>query len=279
MRVRPNIAATALFLPSGTAAAQPVSEPIGIGIERRLAEAGGVTIGDTLRVRALAGDGLSRAAVVEAVFERPADPARIARNEYEVRFHLPDLQALIGEPDRVDRFAVVLAPGASPDAAARWVESFAYGTRAHRTDVLAEGASATFRVISRFHRAIAVITLLASGIFLLCVMIIRVDERRRDMGVLRLVGFSRRTVFRSVVLEAVLVAAVGTVMGAALGVVAAGIVNAYYAGFYDTTLRFALVTPRIVGTAAVLGLSLGIGAGALAALRLTRIPPRRLGER
>jgi putative ABC transport system permease protein len=254
-------------------------EPVGIAIERRLSGMAGLGVGDTLRLRALTGDATPRLAVVEAVFERPGDPARIARNEYEVRLHLPDLQRLVGEPDRVDRFAVALSPGASAEEAARWVESFAYGTRAHRTDVLAEGSSATFRVVSRFHRAIAVITLLASGIFLLCVMIIRVDERRRDMGVLRLVGVSRRSVFRSVVLEAVLVAALGTLAGAGLGVVAAGIVNAYYGAFYDTTLRFALVTPRIVATAAALGLALGVGAGALAALRLARIPPRRLGER
>jgi putative ABC transport system permease protein len=273
------ILVASLLVAPGAVSAEPRPQPAGIGIDRRLSEAAGLGVGDTLRVRALAGSGAFRSAVVEAVFERPADPARIARNEYEVRFHLPDLQSLVGEADRVDRFAVVLLPGASADSAARWIESFAYGTRTHRTDALAEGSSATFLVISRFHRAIAAITLLASGTFLLCVMIIRVDERRRDMGVLRLVGVSRRTVFRSVVLEAVLVAALGTAMGAVLGIVATGVVNAYYGGFYDTTLRFALVTPRIVATAATLGVTLGVGAGALAGLRLSCIPPRRLGER
>ena len=253
--------------------------PPGILVERRLAESVPLAPGDTVAVRALASDAAPRPFVVEGVFERAADPNRIARNEYEVRFHLPDLAALLGARDRVDRFAIVLAPGASPDSAARWVEGLAFGTRAFGSAALAEQTSATFRVVSRFHRAIGVVTILASAIFLLCVMIIRVDERRRDMGMLRLVGVSRGTVFRSIVLEAMGIALLGSAAGAGLGVLIARIVNAYYAAYYDTTLRFALVTPRIVLLAALLGLALGAAAGAAAAWRVVNVPPQRLGER
>jgi hypothetical protein len=56
-------------------------------------------------------------------------------------------------------------------------------------------------------------------------------------------------------------------------------VNAYYAAFYDTTLRFALLTPRILLTALLLGVLLGVVAGTLAALRIVHVPPQRLGER
>jgi putative ABC transport system permease protein len=120
---------------------------------------------------------------------------------------------------------------------------------------------------------------LASAIFLLCVMIIRVDERRRDMGVLRLIGVGRWTVFRAIMVEALAIAVLGSVAGAGLGIAVAAVVNAHYAAVYDTTLRFALVTPRIVFNAAALGLALGAGAGSLAAWRVTRVPPQRLGER
>jgi putative ABC transport system permease protein len=253
--------------------------PPEILVERRLAESVPLAPGDTVAVRALASDAAPRTFVVAGVFERPADPNRIARNEYEVRFHLPDLQGLLGARDRVDRFAVVLAPGASPDSAARWIEGMAFGTRAFGSAALAEETSATFRVVSRFHRAIGVVTILASAIFLLCVMVIRVDERKRDMGVLRLIGVSRNTVFRSIVLEAMGIALVGSAAGAALGGAISALVNAYYAAYYDTTLRFALVTPRIVALAALLGLGLGAAAGALAAWRVVNVAPRRLGER
>ena len=171
--------------------------------------------------------------------------------------------------------------GDAPRAAAfaRWVEQLAFGTRAYGSAELAEGASTTFKVVSRFHRAIGLVTVLAAGIFLLCVMIIRVDERRRDLGMLRLLGVGRGSVFRAIVLEAVAIATLGSAAGAGLGIGVARLVNLYYARVYDTTLRFALLTPRIVLLAALLGLVLGVAAGVLAALRVVHVPPQRLGER
>jgi putative ABC transport system permease protein len=251
----------------------------GILVERRLAERLPAAVGDTVHVRALAGDAGTRPFVIAGVFERSGDPSRIARNDLEVRFHLADLEALLPGHDRVDRFAVALAPGSDPDAAARWIEGIALGARAVGSAALADASSATFRVVSRFHDAIGVVTLLASSIFLLCVMVIRVDERRRDMGVLRLIGIGRWTVFRAIVLEAIGVALVGSAAGAVMGIGVAWAVNLHYARVYDTTLRFALVTPRIVWLAALLGLGLGAAAGALAAWRVVRVRPLRLGER
>ncbi|HET8656702.1 MAG TPA: FtsX-like permease family protein, partial [Longimicrobiaceae bacterium] len=166
-----------------------------------------------------------------------------------------------------------------PDSTARWLQGLAYGVQAYSSARLADESSTTFRVISRFHRAIGIVTVLASGIFLLCVMIIRVDERRRDVGMLRLIGISRRTIFRAVVLEAVAIAAMGSLLGIGLGALITAMVNAYYASFYDTTLRFALLSPRILWTAGALGLGLGLVAGTLAALRVTRARPEQLGGR
>jgi putative ABC transport system permease protein len=266
-----------IVLLQAASGAAPAAVP-GVLIERRLAETVPLAAGDTVRLRAL-GETREWPFVVEGVFERAPDPARIARNEFEVRLHLPDLESILPTRDRVDRFALTLSPGASPDSAARWIETLAFGTRAFPTAEVAEETSATFRVISRFHRAIGVVTILASAIFLLCVMIIRVDERRPDMGMMRLIGISRSTVLRAVVVEAVGIALLGSAAGALLGVVIARIVNAYYMRFYDTALQFALVTPRIVLLAAVLGLVLGAAAGVLSALRLVRLPPQQLGER
>lgn len=248
-------------------------------VDRRLAESAALAVGDTVRIRSLSGDAAPRRFVVAGVFERAADPSRIARNEFELRFHLPDLLEMLPQGDRVDRFAVALAPGASPDSAAAWIDGIVLGSRAVSSASLANQTSATFRVVSRFHRAIGVVTIGASAIFLLCVMIIRVDERRRDMGTLRLLGVARSTVFRAIVLEAIGIALVGSALGAGLGVGMSALVNAYYARLYDTTLRFALVTPRIVLVAALLGLGLGAVAGALAAWRTVGVPPQRLGER
>ena len=153
------------------------------------------------------------------------------------------------------------------------INALAFRFRAHRAADVAVETSTTFRVVNRFHRAIGVITIVASAIFLLCITLLKVDERRRDIGALRLLGISRATVVRSVVFESSLVALVGSAMGAVIGWGASGVVNWYYQGLYSTPLRFTLVTPQIISFAVTLSLVLGVGAGLVAAQRLVRRAP------
>ncbi|HET9455114.1 MAG TPA: FtsX-like permease family protein, partial [Gemmatimonadaceae bacterium] len=84
---------------------------------------------------------------------------------------------------------------------------------------------------------------------------------------------SRATVIRSVVLEASFIALLGSAFGVAIGAVASAIVNRHYQAVYRTPLVFSFVTQEIVTLAVVLSLVLGIGAGALAALRLVSVRP------
>jgi putative ABC transport system permease protein len=208
--------------------------------------------------------------------QRPADPAEIARGEYRIRMHLDHLQALLGYGDRVDRFAVgTRGDVATADAAAR-INAAAYGFRAHRSADVAVETSKTFAVVSRFHRAIGLITIVASAIFLLCIMLLKVDERRRDVAALRLIGCSARTIVGSVVLEAAAIAVLGSLAGVGVGGAASFIVNRHYQAVYRTPLQFSIVTGDIVLLAVVLSLVLGLVAGWLAARRLVRTPPLAL---
>ncbi len=180
-----------------------------------------------------------------------------------------------GIGDRVDRFAVAVAPGAT-DRALDAINARSFGFRAHRSRDVAAQSSRTFAVVSRFNRAIGVITIVASAIFLLCIMLLKVEERRRDVAALRLLGISRRTVTAAVVLEASCIALLGSAAGVAFGYVSGAIINWHYRGVYRTPLAFSIVTPQTVAFSVVLSLVLGIGAGFLAARRLTGVPPLSL---
>lgn len=190
--------------------------------------------------------------------------------------HLDHLQRLTGTGDRVDRFAVATRDSGSITAAAAAINAAAFGFRAHPSRSVAVETSQTFRVVSRFHRAIGVITIVASAIFLLCIMLLKIDERRRDVAALRLMGISRATVVRSVVLEASFIALLGSAFGVLLGVLASAVVNRYYQGVYRTPLVFSFVTPDIIVLAVVLSILLGIGAGMAAASRLVAVRPLEL---
>jgi putative ABC transport system permease protein len=249
--------------------------PRSIAIDTRLAADAELRVGDRVVIASepgMPGDSV----VIAAIVERRADPAEIARGEYRVRLHLDHLQTLLGYGDRVDRFAVGTHGGrATADAVSR-INSVAYGFRAHRSADVAVETSRTFAVVSRFHRAIGMITIVASAIFLLCIMLLKVDERRRDVAALRLIGCSSRTIVGSVVLEAAVIAVLGSLAGIGVGGAASWIVNHHYQAVYRTPLRFSIVTADIVLLAVTLSLVLGIVAGWLAARRLVRTPPLAL---
>jgi putative ABC transport system permease protein len=249
-----------------------------IAVDERLREDAGVRLGDTVTVAtapAAAGRQAGERVVVAAFTRRRADPSEVARSEYRVRLHLDQLQALAGYGDRVDRFAVAAHPGRAA-AAVRAVNAQAFGFRAYRSSDVAVRSSRTFEVVRRFHRAIGVITVAAGAAFLLCILLLKVEERRRDVAALKLVGVSRRTLVGALVIEASAVALLGSASGLVVGEVAARLVNWHYQGVYRTPLVFVLVTPGVVAFAVGLSLALGAGAGWLAARRLAGTPPLAL---
>ena len=257
---------------------QPVPPATEIALERGLAERLELQVGDTVRLGTVP-DSLTRLAVVAAVYEPRPDPAELSRQGRRVRMHLPDLATLLDSPDRVDRFGIDLAPGVNADSAAAVLNSYAFGFEVQPSAAIASESSQTFKVVSRFHRAIGFITIVASAVFLLCIMLLKVEERRMDAAVMRFVGVRRRTIFGALVLEAALVSVLGSILGAGLAWLAGAATNSYYRGYFDTELVFSLITPRIVLFSLCLSLLLGLGAGAIAAWRLVRTPPMVLWGR
>ena len=262
-------------LPPGTSAPSLPRTHRTIAVDERLAADAGVRIGDLVVIAAKPGAS-GDTVRVSAILRRRADPAEVARAEYRVRLHLGQLQDLIDYGERVDRFAVQTRGQEETANALRRINDAAFGFRAHRSRDIAVETSTTFLVVSRFHRAIGVITIVASAIFLLCILLLKVDERRREVAALRLMGLSRASVVRAVVIEAALVAALGSALGVAIGWAMSGLVNWYYQGVYRTPLAFSIVTADIVLFAVALSLLLGVLAGLAAATRLVRQPPLTL---
>jgi putative ABC transport system permease protein len=265
------IALALLVLQQGIDSAPPARPLRAITVDERLAADAGLKVGDRLR---LGRDPTTAtdSAVVSAIVARGTDPSEVARGDYQIRMHLGDLQDVVGYGDRVDRFAITAAPGRLNDAVAA-INAAAFGFHAYPSREIAVKTSKTFAVVSRFHRAIGVITIVASAIFLLCIMLLKVEERRRDVAALRLMGISKRTVVASIMVEAAAISVFGSIAGIGLGSVSSAIVNWHYRGVYRTPLAFSLVTVDIVALAVALSVVLGLVAGYLAAMRLVAQKP------
>ncbi len=257
----------------------PPSSPLRtIAIDEAFAEAAQLVIGDRVSLSARPGseNAAADSAVVGAIFRRSADPSEIARGDFKVRLHLDHLQRISGYGDRVDRFAIETTDSADVAGTIDRVNRQAFGFRAYQSRDIAIETSRTFLVVSRFHRAIGVITIVASSVFLLCIMVLKVDERRRDIAALRLMGISRSSVIQSIVIEAGLVAVLGSVLGVVLGWATSLFVNSHYQALYKTPLAFSILTFPVIAFAVSLSLVLGIAAGLAASWRLVRTPPLTL---
>lgn len=267
----PPVAAQARETVGETTDASPCPADLEVLVEREFASRAVLAPGDTLHV----GDRTDArcAARVAGIFEPPADPATLTRERPRLLFHLPDLGALTGRPDEVDRFTLRLRHEADGDSVAALLGALMPGAQVLGAEELAERSSATFRVIQRFHVAIAWITLSASGVFLACLMTLRVQQRRVPVAALRLTGISRRTLFAWLLLETTLISLFGAGAGLGIGYLASDAINAFYRRRYDTALLFSLVGPGATVPALVLSVVLGLGAGAVAAAVLLRTDP------
>jgi putative ABC transport system permease protein len=96
-----------------------------------------------------------------------------------------------------------------------------------------------------------------------------VFERTREFGVVRAVGARPRFLFGLVLVEALLLAFAGAVLGVGLGFLGAWVVNAYAVDL--TGIEVAAVTARLVAFAVLVAAVMGVVAGLLPAARAAQI--------
>ena len=256
--------------------AAPVSDLL---LTDRTARALGAAVGDTLEIGAAADMQGARWFRVAGIYRPPPDPFEVGYGRLNVKMHLPDLASLLDAGDGVDRFVLrARDPAAARDVAAE-IDRVAYGLRAYTAADLAQRGATTFAVISQFHLAIGIVSLLAGLVFLVAIMILKVEEMRRELAALRLLGVSRRTVVRSVIAITTLAALLGSALGIGLGLVAIAVINPLAQARYDTDLVFARATPGVVLLAVGLSVVLGVLAGGAVAARIaTGRPLEQLGR-
>jgi putative ABC transport system permease protein len=203
-------------------------------LSRELADTLGVARGDGVEASRSAGEpGHLFRVVGIADLQLSAD--RIIQDVLVAFFHLSELQEVSGDAfggagavaDRVSRLYVALEPSArSREGAARAAASAieeAYpdfagmvATKQQRLDRL----QAEYEVGRVFYTAIGLVAILIGLLFVGCIVAISVSERTRDIGALRAMGISKRSIFLMVLGESCLVVVVGA---------GAGILPAYFA--------------------------------------------------
>lgn len=264
--------------------AQDAADVPSILISRQLAEGERIAIGEVVELAASADGRNPRRFRVAGIYEPTPDPARLGAVAREVRLHLPDLLDLTRDPDTpagtepVESLNIALrdprdAPAFARDLSARMPGVFA------RPAADAAGDAGPFLVLERFHLAIAIVTIVSATVFLLALTIMLVDERREMVGVLRLIGLPSRRILTQILLEGLLIAGLGALVGLALAVASEGLINRFFQWRYDTALIFVRITADVAALCVAIAVPLGAAATVFASWALLRRNGLRLARR
>ncbi|HWH08358.1 MAG TPA: FtsX-like permease family protein [Candidatus Thermoplasmatota archaeon] len=246
-------------------------------VNKALAERHGVGKGDDLLLAPSPTDP-PRAFRVVGVFESPFTGTGVLGGTHIAFLKLTALQHLTGvaERDAATRIAIRLAPEAraDPDATARVVDrlkadhpGFQVLTKQDELRDARERAA----ISAGFYTAVAWVSLVVSALFVASVMIMEVQERRRDLGVLRAIGWGRGSVFRLVAADALLFVAIGTALGIALGYFASEALGRYFQEGYGLDVSFTSFTPQLALASAAQSLLVGVLAALYPAWKASRV--------
>jgi len=276
------IALIGWLLPA-TAGAQDTQLPA-VLVSRQLAESERLTVGSVVRLATDASGTRSQEFRVGGIYEPTPDPSRLGQVPRAVRLHLPDLLDMtrpVGIPAGAEYISSVNVALVNPDDAhqfARDVDARLPGVVALPSGEAA-GSAGPFRVLERFHLAIAIVTIVAATVFLLALTIMLVDERRETVGVLRLIGLPVRRILAQILLEGLMVAGVGAIFGLVLAVLSEQLINQFFQWRYDTALVFVRVTRDVALTCVTIAVPLGASATVVASWALLRRGGLRLARR
>jgi len=131
---------------------------------------------------------------------------------------------------------------------------------------IAEAATNTARVMAILLGSIASVSLLVGGIGIMNIMLVSVTERTREIGIRMAVGARSRDIMRQFLVEAVVMAATGGIIGIVLGIGSSTLLNRL--AQWPT-----LISPGIVTVAFLFSGAVGVFFGFYPAQKAARLDP------
>jgi putative ABC transport system permease protein len=241
-------------------------------ITQTLADAFSVGVGDTFSLPSTVG--VTELTVVGLL------PGTITNTTEEVLVNLPQAQSMTGEADKVNLIGVNIEGFASEarhaeiqkNIEATLGEHYQVGTlmtgdEMFATMELARGGLSLFGALALFMGAFIIFNTFRTV----------VAERRRDIGLLRALGATRRTVIGIILTEGMLQGLIGSGIGLLLGyLMAVGglkVAQGPMSQFINVTLGMPVVSPGLVLVSVLLGVGMTVLAGLLPAWNASHITP------
>ncbi len=240
-------------------------------VTQSLAEILDLQVGDSLALPAVTGQAQLRVVGIR--------PERAAPGGDEVLVTLPTAQALL---DAAGRINIMEANYNTADDGQRAAIQRAIEARLgpdYRFGALPDSSEvfSTIKMAQIMFNAFGFLALFMGGFIIFNTFRTLVAERRRDLGMLRAVGASRRAITGLILIESLIQGAVGTLLGILLGYALTALVMRAVSPILDSVLRLRMgmpvVSAGLVALTTTIGLGVTVLAGLLPALSAGRVTP------
>jgi len=185
---------------------------------------------------------------VSGTFDSQLTGAGAAAKLYFMTMHLSELQSITGNDiaregnasrvvDRVDSVSLALQPDIRSDV--KKVEDykhelelrFPFYTVVTKVDRLTR-MEQQMTIVKGFFLAIGGVSLMIGLLFVTCIMFMSILERTNEIGMLRAIGVSKRTIFLQILAESMVI----VVLGAALGIIPGYFGSLWGAAYIKSTI-------------------------------------------
>ena len=196
-----------------------------------------------------------------------------------VTFTLPAAQELLDRKGQLDAISVSAKPGVSQQQLVSQIKQVVplnkvdVRTRAQQVKEAKKSASFT-KIIKYFLLSFATIALFVGAFVIFNTLSITVSQRIREFATLRTIGASRRQLLTSVTIEALVIGALGAILGLFAGIGLAEGLNALFKSFNnDLPTTGLIVAPRTIIISLLIGIVVTLVAGLAPAVKATKVPP------
>ncbi|MDG6220171.1 MAG: FtsX-like permease family protein [Candidatus Thermoplasmatota archaeon] len=186
-------------------------------------------------------------------------------------FHLSELQSIVGLDkrqdtgaiiDAVDTVSVVVLPEYRGDRQLFFqllaeIQELYPNYEVNTKEQLINEMSVQTAMAEAFALAIGSIAFMIGLLFVVASMVITVDERRGEIGMLRAIGFSSKTVFSLFFTESVILVLLGTLGGIGAGYLFNGYLGSYMERTFGITLETGVFQNEVLGQYFMLVLMMG----------------------
>jgi putative ABC transport system permease protein len=231
-----------------------LEEAPGILLEYNFAKNAGVKIGQAVEM--LTRRGLWKGEVVGLY---KSEGAAASAQGLTMLIPLPAAQSFFRSFKKIDSAQIVLKPGVNEEQAKAEIQKhLPEGIKVRKPEsrsALADETSLSTQMGMRLARAFS---LVVAAFIIMNALLINVTQRRKQLGIMRAIGGTRRQIAGMVVREALLMGLVGTILGSGLGVVVAHYLTRAMGSLYQTSLPKIELSywPFLIGAACGIGVSL-----------------------